>query len=87
MNSVQPKGNHNKTLTGILIPEKWDETGNVIGISIQTFDECEYIVKTKKHGAKLIDFVKQKVKLTGKVREVAGKKSIIEVIRFEVLDS
>ncbi|MBU0987480.1 MAG: hypothetical protein KKH68_09530 [Proteobacteria bacterium] len=84
---MESKDTCNKTLTGILIPENWDENGNVIGISIQAFDESEYIVKAGRRGKKLFDFINHKVKVTGKMFERSDGKLFIEVNRFEVLDS
>ncbi|MFC1811432.1 hypothetical protein ACFL03_01945 [Thermodesulfobacteriota bacterium] len=73
------------TVTGILVPGKWDNNGNVVGVSIQTFDESEYVVKTYKLGKALLNFVSQTVSVTGKVSERLDGKMIIEVNHFEVI--
>lgn len=84
---MKSKRNPGRTVTGILIPQQWDDNGNVIGVSIQAFDENEYIVKTYKRGKKLLDFINQKVKVTGKVFEGEDGKLLVEVNRFEVIES
>ena len=84
---MKSKRNPGRTITGILIPQQWDDNGNVIGVSIQAFDESEYIIKTYKRGKKLLDFINQKVKVTGKVFEGEDGKLLVEVNRFEVIES
>jgi hypothetical protein len=85
---VKSKGKHQRTtVDGILIPEKWDDKNNVIGVSIQAFDENEYIVKSCIDDKGLFDFIKKKVKVSGKVFERSDGKFDIEVNRFEVMDN
>jgi co-chaperonin GroES (HSP10) len=86
-NMVKLKSIHQRTVSGILIPEKWDDKSNVIGVSIQAFDENEYIVKSCLDEKELFDFIKKKVKVAGKVFERSDGKFDIEVNRFEVMDN
>lgn len=83
---MKTKKNLDRTVTGIIIPQRWDSKGNVTGISIQAFDESEYIVKAYKRGIELFDFIHEKVKVTGKVFERLDRKDLIEVNRFEILE-
>jgi len=78
---------HQQTVSGILIPEKWDDKNNVIGVSIQAFDEKEYIVKSCLDEKDLFDFIKKKVTVVGKVFERSDGKFNIEVNYFEVMDN
>ena len=84
---LKNKDNAQRTVTGILIPEKWDDKENVIGVSIQAFDENEYIVKSCQPGNNVFDFINEKVKVTGCVFKISDGKFTIDVSRFEVLDS
>ena len=84
---VKSKGIQQRTVSGILIPEQWDDNSNVIGVSIQAFDENEYIVKNCRDDKDLFDFIKKKVKVVGKVFERSDGKFNIEVNRFEVMDN
>ena len=84
---MKTKNNAQRTIIGILIPERWDDKENVIGVSIQAFDENEYIVKSFQQGNNLFDYINEKVKVTGCVSKISAGKFIIEVNRFEVLDS
>ena len=83
---MKPKTLNQKTVTGIIIPQQWDDDGTVIGVSVQTFDESEYIVKLSRHGKKMFDFISKKVKVTGKIFEQSDGKLLVDVNRFEVLD-
>jgi hypothetical protein len=86
-NPLKTKDNPQRTVTGILIPEKWDDKENVIGVSIQAFDENEYIVKSYQPGNNVFDFINEKVKVTGCVLKISDGKFTIDVNRFEVLDN
>jgi hypothetical protein len=84
---LKSKRTHNQTVTGILIPEKWDEKGNVVGLSIQTFDERGYIIKAYKLRKELLQFINQTVAITGKVSERLDGRQIIEASHFGVINS
>lgn len=84
---MKTKDNTQRTVTGILIPEKWDDKENIVGVSIQAFDENEYIVKSFQQGNNLFDFINEKVKVTGHVFKISDGKFTIDVNRFEVLNS
>jgi hypothetical protein len=83
---MKSKDNHQQTVSGILIPERWDDKNNVISVSIQAFDENEYIVKSCMDDKDLFEFIKKKVKVAGKVLERSDGKFNIEVNRFEEMD-
>jgi hypothetical protein len=76
-----------QTVTGIIIPQRWDSKGNVTGVSIQAFDENEYIVNAYKRGKELFDFINEKVRVTGELQERLDGKVLIKVNQFEVLKS
>jgi hypothetical protein len=84
---MKSKGMRQRTVSGIVIPNKWDGKNNVIGVSIQAFDENEYIVKSCLDNKDLLDFIKKKVMAYGKVFERSDGKFNIEVNRFEMLDN
>ncbi|MFO7556246.1 MAG: hypothetical protein R6W88_13670 [Desulfobacterales bacterium] len=84
---VKSKGMLQQTVTGILIPEKWDEKNDVIGVSIQAIDENEYIVKSCRDDKNLFNFINKKIKVAGKVFERSDGKFNIEINRFEVEDN
>lgn len=83
---MKSKGTSLQTVTGILIPDKWDDKNNVIGVSIQAFDENEYIVENYRDRKDLFDFINEKVKVTGEVYEKTDGKFSIEVNHFEAME-
>ena len=66
-------------ICGIIIPAKWDENGNVIGVTIHTNDESVYIVEHTKKGEELLNYVNQKVEARGKIRERMDGSALISV--------
>jgi hypothetical protein len=84
---VKSKAMLQRTVTGILIPEKWDDKNDVIGVSIQAIDENEYIVKSCLDDKDLFNFINKKVRVAGKVFERPDGKFNIEINRFEVEDN
>jgi uncharacterized protein YfkK (UPF0435 family) len=80
-------GIHHRTVSGLLIPEKWDDKNNVVGVSIQAFDENEYIVTSCQDDKDLFDFIKKKIRVSGNVFERPDGKFDIEVNRFEVMNN
>jgi len=84
---MKSRGMNQRTVCGLLIPEKWDDKNNVIGVSIQAFDENEYIVKSCLDDKDLFNFIKKKIKVSGNVVERSDGKFDIEVNCFEVVDN
>ena len=84
---MKSKRTNKQTVTGIIIPQRWDSKGNVTGVSIQAFDESEYIVNVYKRGKELFDFINEKVRVTGELQERLDGKVLIKVNQFEVLKS
>lgn len=72
-------------IAGIILANRWDENGNVIGVSLYTDREENYNIAQNKKILELINLVRTKVWVQGKVEEGAnGKKSIyVEEVRTE----
>jgi len=68
-----------KTLiTGIVIPNNWDETGRIIGVALYTNNEEVYTVEHSSLAEELMTFMHQSVKVNGKIRQYPdGSKSIV----------
>ncbi len=77
------KANH--LITGIVVAAGWDDEGNVALISIQGYDEREYVVKMNRCGKELMDLINQKVKVSGNVSERLDGKRLIQVGRYDLL--
>ena len=67
-------------ISGIVVPAKWDDAGNVTGTAIQSFDENEYIIESDITGAMLKDYIHKSVVVSGKIRERLDGKMLIRVL-------
>jgi hypothetical protein len=68
MRSKEPMtdGNGMRTIVrGLVTPTDWDDNGNALDLSINSFDEQEYPVYMDTNGKKLISFVRQEVEVKG----------------------
>jgi len=80
---MKRKKGRERTITGIVVPEDWDENGNVIRVAIKTLDYQEYVVEYNKKGKELLAFVDNKVRVGGTVRERLDGDMIISVKSYE----
>ena len=76
---MKRKKSRERKITGIVVPEDWDEKGNVIRVAIKTLDYQEYIVEYNKKGKELLAFVDNKVQVGGTIRERLDGDMIISV--------
>jgi hypothetical protein len=63
-------------IRGLVTPCEWDEKGNVIAISISSFDEEEYIIDNDKQRDRLLSLISQAVEVRGLVRYEDCRKRI-----------
>jgi len=71
------------TINGIVLPERWDDHDNVIGVAIETEDGQEYYVEPNERATQLLAFLDSEVEATGIVREQLDGSMTISVDRFE----
>ncbi|OGQ95992.1 MAG: hypothetical protein A2521_14410 [Deltaproteobacteria bacterium RIFOXYD12_FULL_57_12] len=64
------------TITGIVIPAAWDETGQVTSVALSTADEKEYILKDAGAGLNLSTMIRQEIEVRGALREEEGTRVI-----------
>ena len=76
---MKRKKGRERTITGLVVPEDWDEKGNVIRVAIKTLDYQEYIVEYNKKGKELLAFIDNKVRVGGTIRERLDGDMIISV--------
>jgi hypothetical protein len=72
---------------GVVTPAKWDESDNIIGVSIQTLDEKEYLVESDKIGKELIPLIYNRVEATGQVRQRLDGKLVMRIKSYRIIDS
>ena len=78
-------GNNLVTIRGILVPVDWDEKGNVVAVSVSTYDEDEYLINIERHkkGEELLPLIRKEVEVSGLVREDESSK-IITVKKYRL---
>ncbi|UCG11433.1 MAG: hypothetical protein JSU72_12895 [Deltaproteobacteria bacterium] len=74
------------TIRGLIIPVDWNDRRNIIGTAVSTNLEGEYLIDQNARGEELIAFLRQKVKVTGFVREDELGKKVIAVEQYEVVE-
>ena len=75
------------TINGIVLPERWDDHDNVVGVAIETEDGEEYYVEPNERATQLLAFLDSEVEATGIVREQLDGSMTISVNSFEALDT
>ena len=63
------KSTSQKNIAGIILANKWDDYGNVIGVSVYTDQEEIYIVAPNKRLKELVSLIQNKVRVEGKIEE------------------
>ena len=64
-------------ITGIVMPNNWDESGRIIEIALYTDAEEVYVVERNSLTGELMNFLHRCVEIKGKMREQPdGNKSI-----------
>ena len=81
---MKNKKNKNTVINGIIVPSRWDENGQVIGISVHTFDEEEFIVEPVRLGKVLSSFLQQKIEIIGKIKERIDGRKLINVRSYTI---
>lgn len=66
-------------ISGIVVPAKWDDLGNVIGTAIHAFDESEYLIEQDSSGDMFKELIHESVVVSGKIRERLDGRKLIRI--------
>lgn len=80
------KGSKKITIRGIVIPETWNDAGEVETLSIVTYTEQKYLVADNENARNLSRILRKRIVAEG-VLTIDGKKHTIEIKRFHQDDS
>ena len=69
-------------IEGLVIPNKWDEKGNIIGIAIHTDKEEIYLIAHNRMEGALLNHVHVRVGIKGKIMERLDGSKLIHVQSF-----
>ena len=70
-------------IEGIVIPNKWDENGRIIGIAIHTSKEEIYLVAHNRVENELVNHLNRRVGIQGKIMERLDGSKLIQVNNFK----
>jgi len=77
---------HMPRIKGIIIPSRWDKSGNIKEVSLHTSDEKEYCVVQGGVGKELLAHIHHRVEASGKIRERIDGRLYISVHNYMTLD-
>lgn len=75
------------SISGIVIPVRWNETGSVVTIAIATYDEERFIVDETPAASQLMALLRRKVTVAGSTRLSGNDRFItVDAIRIDAGD-
>lgn len=69
-------------IEGLVIPNKWDESGKITEIAIHTNKEDVYLVAHNRLESELLKYIHARVGIKGKIRERLDGNMLIHVSSF-----
>lgn len=72
-------------LEGLVLPARWGETGDVVGLKMATFDEGEYVIVNDEIGKTLIRYLRRKVVARGHLTGDEPKPKGFKVLSFHLI--
>ena len=73
-------------LQGIVLPSKWDKDGRVMRISLNTQDENEYIIDYSGKGKELLNHLRERIEVEGKILQRIGGAFYIKVNGYHCIN-
>ncbi len=82
---MKEKKGKESTISGIVVPNEWDDSDNVTGVAIQTENDEEYAVEHNPKGKELLRWLDHEVEVKGVVRQTPDDDMIISVKKYKSL--
>jgi len=76
----------NLVITGIIMPNRWDEKGKIIEIALYTNKEEVYAVEDNRLTRVLINLMQKQVEVKGEIRKRTDGNKSIAVQNYRVLE-
>jgi len=73
-------------LEGVVLPSKWDKEGRVMRISLNTQDENEYIIDYSGKGKELLNHLRKRIEVEGKILQRIGGSFYIKVNGYNFIN-
>ena len=72
-------------ISGVILPENWDESGQIIEVALYTNTEKVYTLEQNNLTQALMKLIYKRVAINGKIREQPGGKNSIVAHKYIVL--
>ncbi|MBF0552015.1 MAG: hypothetical protein HQK60_15960 [Deltaproteobacteria bacterium] len=79
-------GGETSEIKGLVIPESWNEAGEVVEVVISGFDEVNYLVEKGPHADELVALIHKEVNVKGILKELNGGVKMIKVDEYQVAE-
>ncbi len=73
-------------ITGIIMPNNWDENGKVTEIALYTDEEKVYVMENNNNAQELVRHLRKKIEIKGKIRNPPDGNKSISASTYMVLD-
>jgi hypothetical protein len=86
---IEKASSKNKAITviGIVVPVDWDENGNPVTVAVSSNNEQEFIIENRnKKGKEVEKLLRQKVRVSGDLRDSKGSRKKIRIKSYTKLD-
>jgi hypothetical protein len=73
------------TISGIILPSRWNENGRPARIALHTDDKNEYEIDFSGAGKELLNLAYKRVVVQGKLREQLSGRATLSVRQYQVI--
>jgi len=84
---MKNKKSEQSKLQGIVLPNQWDDNGNVKRIVLSTNDEKEYSIEYSGQGKELLNHLQEMIEIEGKVLCRPSGSLYVKVSNYNILAS
>ncbi|UCD86214.1 MAG: hypothetical protein JSV01_00050 [Desulfobacterales bacterium] len=83
---MKRKRGKKRTITGVVIPDDWDNHDKVTRVAIKAPDYEEYVVEYNRQGKQLLSLIDRTVRVRGVVRERLNGDLTVSVDNYKVIE-
>lgn len=64
-------------VTGVLVPDQWEEDGEISGLALLTNDESKYVINCSDLENDIMPLLRKKIEISGLLKSKAREKTIL----------
>ena len=65
------------TIIGVLVPDQWEDNGEISGLALLTDDESKYVVNCRDIEYDIMPMLRKKIEVSGLLKTNAQEKTIL----------